>query len=845
MSAQKTISNSFTVTTMEDPVSVQAQYAPNNNPTAGQIHNVWQDGDLYMRTRETDSNVWSSWHKIVGESGGETDYTFGISAYKTTANASTAPSDITSWADAPMAVTSSKPYLWAKVQQKSWNASTQSYDVDSTRYIRLTGEDGASVLAQYAPNDNPSSSQIHDTWQSGDLYMRTKSTSDSSWSSWHKIVGESGDETDFTFNISKNKTSSSATTAPSDCYYQNWQDAPVAPTSTYPYLWMKIIEKTWNASTQSYDSGTARYARVTGETGDSAPVAFANPDKISIPCGTSGSVSSSLTQSVIFSLKVGTNAATVTGVTAGTKPTGVTVQGQADNVVTITIATTATASGLAAGVTFTVTGTYNSKTYSANITVALIGAVKGNQGDSITGPRGKMGRIYYYAQEWSNSSSVSYQVTDAEAPYFLYNGNYWVFNPEDNGTYTMAAMGTPSSSNTNWKMMVTDFKYIITEAIFGSFAHFGSAIISGDWLMSTNGYINGTAFNNTNISGGIVGGSSFSVKAYTLFDENYPLGDNTTIHESSDTTSVASSSTSVTRASSIYLTAGYTYCLVCSGYTSNASHPVYVRIQDSSGNYTVPVNLNSTSAVQRSGYFRVASSGYYSIVLTQDSGYTGTVTYSKIARVRFAPNYCVDLLTGKSYQNDAYIKGQIVATSGSIDSVSATNLTIKSGTITGDVTVGSGSVQIKLQPLGSGTSVGASIKAYDGTLVPFSLSFDRYYYGGTYAPHATLKLESVYPYSSQCGSVTLTDRTTERVLYYGSSQTPDSTYRTYDGYRSITNFSGMVRELSVNNTYYLRMGITATGVAAIIASAWPTSSDKSSLPTGCIYRDGENLKVKT
>ena len=491
MSAQKTISNSFTVTTIEDPVSVQAQYAPNNNPTAGQIHNVWQDGDLYMRTRETDSNVWSSWHKIVGESGGETGYTFGISAYKTTANASTAPSDITSWADAPMAVTSSKPYLWAKVQQKSWNASTQSYDVDSTRYIRLTGEAGANA----------------------------------------------------------------------------------------PYIELSRTTILYNANNEGKSTASQNF-----------PITYA--------------------------LKVNGNTCTISSVNNITisLPSNVTVVNGTKTTSGCTI--NCTHSVVMSGViTITITGTYNGQTYTASSSITVEAnkeGEKGEKGDTGDqggkGDRGKMGRIYYYAQEWSNSSSVSYQVTDAEAPYFLYNGNYWVFNPEDNGTYTMAAMGTPSSSNTNWKMMVTDFKYIITEAIFGSFAHFGSAIISGDWLMSTNGYINGTAFNNTNISGGIVGGSSFSVKAYTLFDENYPLGDNTTIHESSDTTSVASSSTSVTRASSIYLTAGYTYCLVCSGYTSNASHPVYGRIQDSSGNYTVPVNLNSTSAVQRSGYFRVASS---------------------------------------------------------------------------------------------------------------------------------------------------------------------------------------------------------------------------------------------
>ena len=841
MSAQKTISNSFTVTTMESPVSVQAQYAPNNNPSAGQIHNVWQDGDLYMRTRETDSNVWSSWHKIVGESGDETDFSFGISAYKTTANATTAPSDISSWSDAPLAVTSAKPYLWAKVQKKSWNASTQSYDVDSTTYIRLTGEDGSSVMAQYAPNNNPSSSQIHDTWQSGDLYMRTKSTTDSNWSSWHKIVGESGDETDYSFNISKSKTSTDSTTAPSDCYYTNWQDAPVAPTSTYPYMWMKIVKKTWNESTQSYDSGTPSYARVTGEKGDGAPIAFADPEILTIQCYSNGNVKASSTTSVIFSLKVANNSVTVSSVTSGTKPTGVTVTGVADNSVTITVGTTATASGLKNGVTFTVKGTYDGKEYSATVTVALVGAT---QGESITGPRGKIGRFFYYAQEWSNSSSVSYTVSDAEAPYFLYSNNYWVFNPSANGTYTMAEMGAPSSSSANWQMMTNDFKYIITEAIFGSYAHFGSAIINGDWMMSTNGYVNGSAYNNTNISGSVVGGSSFAVKAYTLFDSSYPLGENTSFHSSDSTTSVSSTQTSVTRASSIYLYAGQTYYLSCTGKTSNASHPIYGRIQDGSGNYCVPVNINSTSSVVRGGYFRVSSNGNYSIILTQDSGYTGEVTLSSIVRVRFAPNYCVDLLTGKSYQNDAYIKGQIVATSGSIDSISATNLNIKSGTITGDVTIGGLGVNIKLKPTGSGTGVGASIVAYDGTETPFSLLFDRYTYNGTYHPHAYLTLKSTAPYSSKCGNIEITDIQSKRTLYYGSSQIPDTTYTLYEGYESITNFSGFVSKISCNNAYHLRIGITRTGVACIIADSIPLASDKSSIPTGCIYRDGENLKIK-
>ena len=136
MSSRRTISNTFTVTTMDDPVSVQAQYSPDMVT----IHTTWQDGDIYMRTKQTNETTWSSWHKIVGESGGETYYAFNISKSKTSANVTTAPSDCyyTQWQDAPKATTTIYPYLWSKVQKKDGNGN----NVGSATYIRLTGEEG-------------------------------------------------------------------------------------------------------------------------------------------------------------------------------------------------------------------------------------------------------------------------------------------------------------------------------------------------------------------------------------------------------------------------------------------------------------------------------------------------------------------------------------------------------------------------------------------------------------------------------------------------------------------------------------------------------------------------------
>lgn len=134
--------------------------------------------------------------------------------------------------------------------------------------------------------------------------------------------------------------------------------------------------------------------------------------------------------------------------------------------------------------------------------------------DGETGDRGKIGRFFYYAQEWVDTSEVSYLVSDAQAPYFLYNSNYWVFNPSNNGVYTLHEMGEPSNSNQNWQIMVSDFAYIITKAIFGEYAQFGSAIISGDWMLSTNGVIDGVPYNN--------GALYNNAPAYTWFNPSYP-----------------------------------------------------------------------------------------------------------------------------------------------------------------------------------------------------------------------------------------------------------------------------------------------------------------------------------
>ena len=140
---------------------------------------------------------------------------------------------------------------------------------------------------------------------------------------------------------------------------------------------------------------------------------------------------------------------------------------------------------------------------------------------------GDIHRFYYYAGEWVDDNQQGNWVTDLEAPFFSYtdgqgNVSYWIFNPKENGLYSWSEMGTPhegtTSNPTAWVRMVDDFKFLITEAIFSNYAQLGSAIITGDWLLSMNGTIDGVPYEN----GALFGGKP----AYMWFNPADPLGKN-------------------------------------------------------------------------------------------------------------------------------------------------------------------------------------------------------------------------------------------------------------------------------------------------------------------------------
>jgi len=132
-------------------------------------------------------------------------------------------------------------------------------------------------------------------------------------------------------------------------------------------------------------------------------------------------------------------------------------------------------------------------------------SVWGQNGQSI---QGRAGRFYYYAGQWD--ADTTYQMTDTQAPYVkASNGRFYMLDNDENGGVNINSRDDDPADgfgNGNpWTEMASEHQYYIAKAFFGEYAHFGSFIINGDWMISQHGTKNG----------------SYS-EDYTKFDPAYP-----------------------------------------------------------------------------------------------------------------------------------------------------------------------------------------------------------------------------------------------------------------------------------------------------------------------------------
>ena len=298
------------------------------------------------------------------------------------------------------------------------------------------------------------------------------------------------------------------------------------------------------------------------------------------------------------------------------------------------------------------------------------------------GPRGYRGPALRGPQDWSQMD-VGFQFykgdADTQEPYedfVVYNGTYYKCKKTHTKTTTNYPGSTADTNNGYWEL-TTKVGIVAANILFGDHGYFGSAIISGDWMISTNGTIDGVAYNNRATYNGVL--------AYSLFNPNNPLGKPITLYNWTGTKTIASGTTT-SSFTTVSLVAGKTYFVRAAGKTSNANGVVYVRLRNTSTGATYsPIMINGSSDVVRSGYINCTVTGSYYLEMYHTDSYTGTVNSCFMSEKNFAPNYCLDLLTGKTYQGDIYVRGGVrspftfLGVNGTFDNDFSDNVAVYSG----------------------------------------------------------------------------------------------------------------------------------------------------------------------
>lgn len=182
----------------------------------------------------------------------------------------------------------------------------------------------------------------------------------------------------------------------------------------------------------------------------------------------------------------------------------------------------------------------------------------------------------------------------------------------------------------------------------------------------------------------------------------------------------------------------------------------------------------------------------------------------------FVPNLYIDFLNGKIYAQDAVIKGQINATSGTMDSVTATNLTVNSGEFTGKVTANRGSIggfslndgnlKAPTAKLSFGKSVG------DGIYCEMHATSDQRITTGS-NEYSFNKFRTVYNDANEMsGTQTVfADIVDNIILFYGNAITM-SAYGTKYGYQYAMNGRGhLILDGMVDGTCYNEIKIPLDG----------------------------------
>ena len=262
--------------------------------------------------------------------------------------------------------------------------------------------------------------------------------------------------------------------------------------------------------------------------------------------------------------------------------------------------------------------------------------------DGQTGARGKTGRYYYYDGYFSDSKE--YTATDHQAPYIAFD---WTDTVTVNGvdtsvvktSYYMLVADTNKPGSTYiaprttaasgvWELMETSFKFLIAQAFFTEFGKLGSAVFSGDWMISQHG-----------TPGRTISSSEKIVLNGIVVTRNVSL----------------STLAGLKNANGTYKTSDSTYTSLRNYYSD-------AQLQTAIDHAVWAVDNDATHEQLQA----MSSTSYQLFGADEDNPFK-----------LFTPNYAVDFLAGQAYLEDASLRGvlkvkALYTVEGSVTTVSGT-----------------------------------------------------------------------------------------------------------------------------------------------------------------------------
>lgn len=302
-------------------------------------------------------------------------------------------------------------------------------------------------------------------------------------------------------------------------------------------------------------------------------------------------------------------------------------------------------------------GDYCNQSYSIYASIYISGNVVRTQyvniafdGEDGIGQRGKTGRFYYYAGEYSDEGD--YEMEETQAPFVKYGDSFWMLDFKGIEPSTLPASSTddPGVNSESWTLMSSEQQYYIAKAVFGDYAQFGGFCINGDWHISTYGKILNTPYNTSNWDNpSVFTGTNTNDKAtaYLTFDPSVMPSGVKKLYGKKDINGTSYTSISISPSN------GMRIIRVTGKALGTAT--LYLRI--SHGSYTRELTITGDT---KSVFFVFNVNGSVTLQAKMSvSNTTGTIFY--VDQVSFVPEYAVDGKTGRNYSHDISLTGSLSA----------------------------------------------------------------------------------------------------------------------------------------------------------------------------------------